>query len=959
MKVSFTLLITLFIAQVTAQELAIVSHLTRASGGFTTTVLIENHRDSALNLQLQPFLEDGRQLDTVPVNLEPQSILRRDAGVLLAPDTAYFTYPDSDGLKVTIAYQAANGPGSPAHLASSQITSQSWRIFPGNWQVTFDGIAIVNRGSVSTDILIEQRSLDGNSIAQVEWVQGLEPGAKTLMVLGGPQGSPFNRDLPCTFEVHATSLTAITSLRGTPPGAAVGYLWENPAVPIEAQQPPPPHPTEIWASRGIGGGGALFSPSFSPHRTGEIFMACDMSELFHSTDFGTSWEMVPFDQIQADAPTKVQFTSDPNLLFAIDTGNDQATPSMSTDGGSQWTPLLSDPTEGETFALQVDPTGTDRLVLASYGELFFSDNRGQSFKAIYEDETGLGAYVAGSFWDRDLIVVALQVGLLVSVDGGATFDLNPLTGVPDGEGLVSFAAGSSTERTLMWAVTQGLASIYPGMTGEDAWGYRGVYQLHWGVSSWTTMNDGIQTDTYPMFVDMARNDPDRAYLGGASDEAVPVVYRLEGDSWVSTLRTNGNQNITTGWCGDGGDQAWWYPEYVLGLAVHPQDPDVLMFTDLGMGHLSIDGGMTWRQMYVDPSGENPAGQETPAGRTYRGNGLENTSVWWLAWSDATQIFAAFTDISGIRSEDGGMTWSFNYEGHDLNSMYYVMHHPTQGRLYGATSSVHDMYQSPWLEDDAIDPGTGQVLQSSDQGASWTVVRDFGHPVIWLAGDPNQPNRMYASVIHSTEGGIYRTESLSQGAGASWTRTAAPPRTEGHPFNLQVLNDGTLVCTYSGRRHNGEFTPSAGVFVSTDQGTTWIDRSDPAMRFWTKDLIVDPHDPGQNTWYVGVWSGWGGAPNGLGGLYRSENRGTSWIRIVELDRVSSLAINPNNRDHMYLTTETDGLWFSTNGSAPLPTYQRDTNYPFRQPERVFFNPHKPTEIWVCSFGNGLRVRQGGN
>ena len=28
--------------------------------------------------------------------------------------------------------------------------------------------------------------------------------------------------------------------------------------------------------------------------------------------------------------------------------------------------------------------------------------------------------------------------------------------------------------------------------------------------------------------------------------------------------------------------------------------------------------------------------------------------------------------------------------------------------------------------------------------------------------------------------------------------------------------------------------------------------------------------------------------------------------------------------------------------------------FRQPERVYYNPFDPTEVWVTSFGNGLRV-----
>jgi hypothetical protein len=58
--------------------------------------------------------------------------------------------------------------------------------------------------------------------------------------------------------------------------------------------------------------------------------------------------------------------------------------------------------------------------------------------------------------------------------------------------------------------------------------------------------------------------------------------------------------------------------------------------------------------------------------------------------------------------------------------------------------------------------------------------------------------------------------------------------------------------------------------------------------------------------------------------------------------------------MYLTTETEGLWYSSNITSSTPTFSAVTSYPFRQPERVFFNPYNPNEIWITSFGNGLRV-----
>ena len=113
-------------------------------------------------------------------------------------------------------------------------------------------------------------------------------------------------------------------------------------------------------------------------------------------------------------------------------------------------------------------------------------------------------------------------------------------------------------------------------------------------------------------------------------------------------------------------------------------------------------------------------------------------------------------------------------------------------------------------------------------------------------------------------------------------------------------------------------------------------------------------PTQNTWYVGVFSGWGGAPNGLGGLYRTTDRGAHWTKINSLDRVTSITFSPTNANDAFLTTETDGLWHTSNIHAASPVFTLVANYPFRQPERVFFNPYNPNEIWVTSFGNGLMV-----
>lgn len=178
-----------------------------------------------------------------------------------------------------------------------------------------------------------------------------------------------------------------------------------------------------------------------------------------------------------------------------------------------------------------------------------------------------------------------------------------------------------------------------------------------------------------------------------------------------------------------------------------------------------------------------------------------------------------------------------------------------------------------------------------------------------------------------------------------------------------MNDGTLIATYSGRRNGaGDFTDSSGVFVSTTQGSSWSDVSDPGMKYWTMDIVIDPNDVTQNTWYVCVFSGWGGAANNLGGIYRSINRGGEWTKIANTENINagglssvfSLTFDPANKGAAYVNSEGEGLWYCKNIEATTPTFTLVQAYPFEQPNRVYFNPYNFNELWVNSFGNGIEM-----
>jgi photosystem II stability/assembly factor-like uncharacterized protein len=720
-------------------------------------------------------------------------------------------------------------------------------------------------------------------------------------------------------------------------------------------------------SKGIGGGGALFSLSINPANNNEYYVACDMGELFHTTNYGLSYTQVSFKQLIAGRNSKVCYTSIAGLLYSISYANDKIIPVKSIDNGITWEALAHNPDDSEeTYSIDVDYNHPNRVLISYYGEIYFSSNGGDSFISIHTATTKSGNVVAGVFFDDDTIYVGTNDGVLVSSNGGATFAVTTIAGLPVNERIWSFAGAKTGNLTRFFCITADVADTYVGVVGSDYENFmKGVYSVEYKVGSWVSKMTGITLGTdYPMFISMAQNDINTVYLAGSNSNAEPNILKTvnAGTNWIHIFNTTNNKNINTGWSGDGGDRGWSYGECPFSIAVASNNANNVAFSDLGFVHKTINGGTTWQQAYIDNNGQHPINTNTPARKSYQSVGLENTTCWQIHWINANNMWACFSDIRGIRSTDAGNSWSFDYTGNTANSSYRIVQHPTNGTLYAATSNIHDIYQSTRLQDAQLDAtdANGKIIYSTNNGVTWQNLHVFNHPVFWIVLDPNNPNRAYASVIHYNGGngigGIYVCNDLQNLATSTWTLLPNPPRTEKHPASIVVLNDGKMVCTYSGRR-TSTFTASSGVFIYDPVATMYTDVSDPGMHYWTKDIVIDPNDVSQNTWYVGVFSGWGGLANGLGGLYKTTNRGKNWTRITNpnlIDRVTSCTFNPLNDNQLYITTETQGLWVSSNINDPSPIFSLITSYSFQQPERIFFNPYNQNEIWVSSFGNGIKM-----
>jgi len=722
---------------------------------------------------------------------------------------------------------------------------------------------------------------------------------------------------------------------------------------------------------GVGGGGALFFPTINPGNDNEYYVSCDMSQSFHTTNFGMTYSQCDFSQLQVSNNSTFEFTNDGFTAYTIYNDGNNEFPVKSTDGGATWSTInaYNLGTYGSAYALKANYYNPDQLIVGAYGDILISNDGGASFSLVETaNSMGAGLILGGVFFDGQNIYIGTNDGLLYSTNGGTSFSTMTTTGMTAGQVIWNFAGAKNGATTRFTCIAADVSGTYNGIKPWDYWGFaKAVYTMDNANGTWVDKSAGINfSNDFIMYCAMAWNDINTIYLGGNDNaNSAPLVLKSTtgGTNWTSKYQTINNANIATGWEGYQGDKNFSWSETCFGITAAPNNSSKIIFSNFSNVQVSSDGGDNWRQAYVDQGDENPSGNPTPKHRAYHSIGLENTTSWQVLWTSPTNVLGAFSDIGLIRSTDMGWSWGFQYTGLAVNSVYRLEQN-TSGTIFAGCSNIHDMYQSTRLADAQLDANdaNGKIVYSTDSGATWTNLHVFNHPVFWLAIDPNNQNRMYASVIHyggtqgSQVGGIYMTNDLNNLQTSTWTKLSNPPRTEGHPASIVVLNDGKAVCTFSGRRNSsGAFTASSGVFIYDPIANTWTDVSDNGMHYWTKDVVIDPNDPTQNTWYVGVFSGWGGAPNGLGGLYKTTNRGSSWAKLTasQFDRVTSITFYPNNLNQAYLTTEIQGLWTSLDMNAATPTWTNVTSYPFRQPERVFFNPYQNNMIWVTSFGSGMK------
>ncbi|MCB1051987.1 MAG: hypothetical protein KDC71_15420 [Acidobacteria bacterium] len=204
-----------------------ISHVTRAAGGFQTTVNIVNPGTNEAKVTLRPFAIDGTALSNVTVTVPGEANWSQAfSTVFNGQDVSHFAIQGPASVRVSVSYKAAQGDGASAQVNESTITTRSFSLQPAEQDFVFDGVALVNVGKAASEVVATFYDADGAVMGSTTVASALAPNAKALYTFDND-----NLNGVALIRITSTEDSAATILRGTRLGTTPGYLYQTVPLP--------------------------------------------------------------------------------------------------------------------------------------------------------------------------------------------------------------------------------------------------------------------------------------------------------------------------------------------------------------------------------------------------------------------------------------------------------------------------------------------------------------------------------------------------------------------------------------------------------------------------------------------------------------------------------------------------------------------------------------------------------
>jgi photosystem II stability/assembly factor-like uncharacterized protein len=290
-------------------------------------------------------------------------------------------------------------------------------------------------------------------------------------------------------------------------------------------------------------------------------------------------------------------------------------------------------------------------------------------------------------------------------------------------------------------------------------------------------------------------------------------------------------------------------------------------------------------------------------------------------STGRTVYAGISGEGVRRSEDQGSNWTVCAQGMAATRVEQIVIDPTHdSTLYAATY------------------GTG-VERSDDGGDSWLKLSSaIVRYVNAIAVDPRSPETIYSG----TTNGVYRSDDR----GMSWKKVSTGLKNA--TVNSLAVNPATSV-VYA--------ATNGGVSRSSDRGETW---TDALVRPYAYALAIDTMQTQT------LYAGFADASGEPGGVYRTDDGGTSWKSVVNgltKTSVNEIAIDSRTgvvyaaiySSGVFRTVDKGETWAAASGGLKgMAVYVRSVAIDFSVPGGVVagtsvgvYTSKDGGEVWTAS------------
>ncbi len=624
-------------------------------------------------------------------------------------------------------------------------------------------------------------------------------------------------------------------------------------------------------------GGRLTSLAVDPRDADVVFAGSAGGGVWRSRDAGRHWQPLWHDQDVLNVGALALDPSAPDVLY-VATGEANLSADsypglglfVTRDGGEHFERLASAEEHGLPWrvgALAVDPFDPLHLRLGgvSHGAgapagLFASGDSGLTWQrdlSLTPYETNCHAVVFHPR-RRGVLFATLhergaRSGLWRSRDGGASW-VQLVQGLPAPERFTraSLALAPSRPDTV-WLLAADDRDHVLGVFVSRDWGstWRDVTSRHFHGEGQMFYNNAIAV--HP-------RDPDHVLCGGVD------LHRTTdgGRTWRKVTR----------WDDERGGSRYAHSDHHA-LVMPSGAPGRVYDGNDGGLDLSEDGGTTWTNrsagLAVTMFYDVDVAESDP--RLYGGGAQDNGTL--VTQSGNSDDFFELTGGDGgwllIDPRDPGHVYS--------SSQYLTVNRRRRGRWRDVSPELSDDDEAPWMaylvmhprRSDVVYAGARRVWRTSDDGLTWEPLSASldGSSITAIEVARADPRRLY---VGTENGGIFR----SRDGGRHWSGNLAGARLPGHTVTRLVTDprdSGRIYAAVGGTQHSHVFRSvdggahwddldggrlpdvalhalalpadapgslyacgDAGVFVSPDDGGTWLDLSANLPRVMCVDLV---------------------------------------------------------------------------------------------------------------------------